>query len=468
MGRFTKTIFTDRKPEQWEIDLNEFIGSHAHRPRFGFRASCLEHWAYQYLDEDMALTDSAYPSQIRRKLILDGQGFDSKIIYLKDEKESGRVYCRGDGFTDSDLFVYLEGGWVPESRLKEVDEEFILLSGRREAAERHARRRRDARKRERVIKEREEAATETARYAEAEAQAYDSVRVALNHRPSASHKFGARVLIQENRINKKIEAAMSRWRRHYRKTGESMSGEEALLPTRQERKGRMIERPTTTPPIYQFKQTPHPAPAMRDPDPYEAPSVLYQAPSVLSYGDEDDAPSYYSNYSYPNVYNNEDDYPVESTPHIMTVAMARDPRALYEQDRLESLRLAGRSVAPKIETQGSWCAPLGDWLKRVEAELWAIEGELPIFCMAASSLRLAVDTWFGAKEISPKKLSSFMHEQGFEAANKMWRFNKAIRVYYKNCRSAAEPQRMLVCNLNDNESGVTWGMERGAVLREQF
>lgn len=517
MKRFTALLHKERQPSPFELELYEFLGRNQGRPKFGFRASCLEHWSWQFLDDDVALNDPAYPSQIRRAQILESYGYTSKIIYIKSDKESARVFCRGDDFTSDDLVVFIQGAWLSEAAAKEKNLSWGFLMTRREAANDYAKKQIQDRKKAKIVQARAREEKERETYVNLEIDARDAIREALLLLPKGSQEVGPDSVKLDKRQKEKMARAEARWRRHYKRTGESLSGREAILPKLQERKPRSAPERLKTivaPPIYQFEQTPHPAPAMRDPDPYEAPSVLYQAPSVLSYGDEDDAPSYQA----PSVLYQapEDEQPAAPSNDARIEAaqrVLRDPKASYSErvkasaeferalfaydgresphnmsrhfwdaralraaDRREGERMLGTRPVERASV-AVWHNKLSDWLGRAETELaetqpLTVDGfrssAPPIFCIPVSSLRLAVNTWFGEKTVSPKKLSSFMREHGFEAGNKMWRGNKAMRVYYKNCKSAAIPERVLVCNLNDNESGVTWGMERGAVLREQF
>lgn len=288
--------------------------------------------------------------------------------------------------------------------------------------------------------------------------------------------------------------------------------------------GPLKQRPA---PTYYFETTAPQEPPQIVSEPYQAPSVyqaptVYQAPSVLSYGDE---PTDYFSYLSPQ----EPERAPEPTPalasmdyyvpeeileaerirnrvladksttaaqriaameeceqrifeinskesaHNMSLKLSRNPRALREADRQEGERILGINKTQPVSL-APWAIMLGDWLERAEREVWETQPLLtngvkstaaPMFCIPASSLRLAVDKHFGEKTVSPKKLGAIMRERGFGAGNKMWR-QGAIRVFYKNCAGPADPQRMIVCNVNDDGRSVTWGMERGAVLAAQI
>lgn len=174
----------------WGIDLSEFIRTHADKPRFGIRASCVENWAYKYIDAGMKSSDAEYPSHVRRSLHLENLGLVSKVVYLKTERESARVFCRGEGFSSDDLFVYIGTDWYPESYLTELTgpkECLRYLTARRAEAEHFAREIRKQRRKAREDEREEKETAEEKVLKSLESYARDSIRAALKLTPHAAH-----------------------------------------------------------------------------------------------------------------------------------------------------------------------------------------------------------------------------------------------------------------------------------------
>lgn len=249
--------------KQWQRELRTELERYSALSSLSFRASCLDGWADQYVGEGAdypslkARADYLLSLGYRALSRYKPGTKEMERVYFRGEDHPAKVKV---------TVVYYEGRWHLEDELFEANPRLESLHYRKEASRRFAELLRSRRRRQRVNQRLELERIQRANVARLAAIAEEQIRALLISRqkygcrqkppknfdkaPSvlsmslagARRKagkdgyrvnrrvkgVGSRTLRQEEFIERKVKLAMGRWRRHLRDTGEAMSIEAAL------------------------------------------------------------------------------------------------------------------------------------------------------------------------------------------------------------------------------------------------
>ena len=215
-------------PDRWRIDLERMTKDHESAPSFGFRASCVRHWALQYIgDIDLNLATSD-PSRKNTAPLLAALGYRISNKWLDGIYE--RFYYRGcekakDVVT---VLVFLEGAWA-------IEDGRTFLCDRERSAHIWATRERHRITTERFAKERElDAAMDgwtSTKDRNAEADAWIGIKEALSGSLNRFKKANPEL------VEKREKDALKRWRRSYARAAKDsrlkpLTPQEAAWPKR--------------------------------------------------------------------------------------------------------------------------------------------------------------------------------------------------------------------------------------------
>ena len=193
-------------PDRWRSDLERLTKDHESAPNFGFRASCVRHWALQYSgDVDLKLSTSE-PSRKNTAPLLAALGYRISNKWIDGVYE--RFYYKGcEKAKDvSTVLVFLDGVWT-------IEDGRTFLCDRERGAHVWATRERHRITTERFAKERElNAAIEGFTPIQArndEADAWVAIKEALTGSLNRFRKANPEL------VEKRTKDAMKRWRRSY-------------------------------------------------------------------------------------------------------------------------------------------------------------------------------------------------------------------------------------------------------------
>lgn len=219
-------------PDRWRLDLERLTKDHESLPNFGFRASCVRHWALQYSGDVALNLATSEPTRKNTAPLLAALGYRISNKWIDGVYE--RFYYKGcEKAKDvSTVLVFLEGAWkAAEGR--------TFLCDRERGAHVWATRERHRITTERFAKERElNAALEgwtPTKDRNAEADAWIAIKEVLAGSLNRFKKANPEL------TEKREKDALKRWRRSYARAAKDsrlkpLTPQEAAWPKRMREK----------------------------------------------------------------------------------------------------------------------------------------------------------------------------------------------------------------------------------------